>query len=152
MHMLHQTLPERPASVPCLLCPLCPRSVCSRCGTELGSDPALLRDLIAAACAQVAPLPAEGAAAGHVALGQEEREWVVEGLARAVAVLPADAAAEAGQMLVRPLVRRAQSIISHGEVLLSAVCPDLHGALCHWGPLTVPPAGRLDVLQAMQRP
>jgi hypothetical protein len=115
-----------PGELPAVACltaclPPAPRSVCSRCGTELGSDTALLRDLIAAACAQVAPLPAEGSAAGHVALGQEEREWVVEGLARAVAVLPVDAAAEAGQMLVRPLVQRTQSIISHGEGPQAAV-------------------------------
>ncbi len=102
--------------------PAVSRSVCSRCGSELSSDPALLHDLITAACAHVAPLAAEGSAAGAVALSQEEREWVVEGLARAVAMLPADAASEAGQLLVRPLVQRAQSVISHGEYTLLHIC------------------------------
>jgi hypothetical protein len=47
-------------------------------------------------------------------MGQEERQAVVEGLARVVACLPRATASEAGLRLVHPLVARAQSVAQHG--------------------------------------
>jgi hypothetical protein len=89
------------------------RSICSRCSSELRSPP-LLRGLMEAACQPVAPQPAAGQPAAAVPLPHDDRAAVVEGLARVVAALPEGSAPEAGQMLVQPLLQRAQAIISHG--------------------------------------
>ena len=74
----------------------------------------VLTGLMDLASAAVAPLPAPGSAAMHVAMDLEDRVAVVEGLARVVAGLPAASASGAGLHLIQPLVLRAQSLAHAG--------------------------------------
>ncbi|KAK9804313.1 hypothetical protein WJX72_006272 [[Myrmecia] bisecta] len=82
------------------------RNLCTRASWRL-RDVSMLSGLIQAAERVLAP-----ASAGSSKLSQEDRQAVVEGLARIIAVLPQGEACQAGLLLTAPFVQRAQHLVA----------------------------------------
>ncbi|KAF8069517.1 IPO13 [Scenedesmus sp. PABB004] len=88
--------------------------LCVRCAPRLASAP-VIAGLAGVAAAAVAPPPPPGQVAGDAALALEDRQAVLDGLARVVTLLPPADATEAALSLQAPHLARGAAIIGHGS-------------------------------------
>ncbi|KAF6265368.1 hypothetical protein COO60DRAFT_1689898 [Scenedesmus sp. NREL 46B-D3] len=88
--------------------------LCMRCAARLCSAP-VVQSLAAVAAAAVAPAPAAGQVASYVSMPLEDRQAIVEGLARVITLLNPQDVVDSALSIQQPHLARTQSIISHGS-------------------------------------
>ncbi|WIA10180.1 hypothetical protein OEZ85_010384 [Tetradesmus obliquus] len=88
--------------------------LCMRCAARLCSAP-VVQSLAAVAASAIAPAPLAGQVASYVAMPLEDRQAIVEGLARVVTFLGPQDVNDSALNIQQPHLARTQSIISHGS-------------------------------------
>lgn len=90
------------------------RSICIRCSEQLKA-PSLLTQLMDVSMSMVASLPPDHQVPRLPGCTQEDRQSVVEGLAKVIATLPAEEATEAAKKLAQPLLSRCTSVLQYAS-------------------------------------